>query len=120
MTADLTPLIERQKALRRQFFWTNMTVVIGATAWVAIHGFTWWHVLLALGVGAAMLGAHMGKKHWLARLELDQTTASLETQRILLRRSGDRRDAAEGLSLSNDAAGGELSVGQDGELSKDR
>ena len=126
MTADLTPLVERQKALRRQVFRTTMApvLVISGAAVVAFFGVTWWSAVLAAIMWSAGLGIFRWRKdpmaHPMARLELDQTTASLGTQRAMLRTSVDRRDAAQGLAMSDEAVGGDLPIGQDGELSKDR
>jgi hypothetical protein len=76
---------------------------------------------LTVIIGVAGMGSlRRWQKYQMERLELEQTTASLETQRILLRRSEERLHADAGLSLSDDAAGGELAVGQHGELSEDR
>jgi hypothetical protein len=119
MTADLTPLLERQKELRRQRLWTTISIFIsGATALLVWHHLTWFSALMALLMCVASWGAQQSFKRQMERLELDQTTASLATQRALLRRSAERRDAEAGLSMS-DEAGGELAAGQDGELSED-
>ena len=121
MTADLTPLLERQKALRRQLSWGATAFVVISISFVAWQGLTGWSVLFAVVCGiCSVAGAQNWRKRHLDRLELEQTTAAIATQRALLRRSGERRDAEAGLSISDDAAGGELTVGQDGELSEDR
>jgi len=117
---DLTPLIARQKELRREILWSALVLLGIAAGSLAFLGFT------AKG-GITMFFLFSGwtrmiKSRWRrwvsARRELARATRTLERQRAALRGSGERRDAAQGLAISEDLPGGELSVGQGGELSE--
>ena len=120
MTADLTPLLERQKALRRELL-GSLAVLVGVLALTfGIMGLT------AKG-GVTMFFVFGGwnraiksrwRKYRALRAELDRANRSLEQQRAFLRGSGERRDAAQGLAISEELPGGELSLGQGGELSE--
>ena len=117
---DLTPLIARQKELRREILWSALVLLLIAAASLAFLGLT------AKG-GVAMFFVFSGwlrmiKSRWRrwqsARRELARATRTLEHQRATLRGSGERRDAAQGLAISGELPGGELSVGQGGEISE--
>jgi hypothetical protein len=120
MTADLTPLLERQKALRRQLLGSVAVLVgilaltIGLMGFTATSGFTMFFVFG--GWSRAIRGRW--RKYKALRAELDRATRSLERQRAVLRASGERRDAAQGLAISEELPGGELSIGRAGELSE--
>ena len=120
MTADLTPLVERQKALRRQLLGSLAALGGLLAVTIGLMGFT--------AKGGVMMFFVFGgwnrairsrwRKYKALRAELDRASRSLEQQRAFLRGSGERRDAAQGLAISEELPGGELSVGQDGELSE--
>jgi hypothetical protein len=117
---DLTPLIARQKELRREIVWSGLVLVAIALAIVAFLGFN------AKG-GIGMFFLFGGWRQWVrsrwrryaaARRELAEATRTLARERANLRGSGERRDAAQGLAISEELPGGELSIGQGGELSE--
>jgi hypothetical protein len=120
VTTDLTPLIERQKALRRQLALSLLGLGVALALIVAFLG-------LNAKSGVFFFFVFGGWGRWIrtawrkykrARAELDQATRVLARQRALLRGSGERRDAAQGLAISEDLPGGELSIGRGGELSE--
>lgn len=122
MTADLTPLIARQKELRREILGSALVLLAIALGSLAFLGFT------AKG-GVAMFFVFGGwlrmiKSRWrrwvAARNELARASRTLERQREVLRGSGERRDAAQGLAISEELPGGELSIGRGGELTEGR
>ena len=120
MTADLTPLMERQKALRRELL-LSLAVLVGVLTFTFVFmgltakgGFTMFFVF---GGWSRAIRSRWNKYRAL-RAELDRATRSLERQRAALRGSGERLEAAQGLAISEELPGGELSVGQDGELSE--
>jgi hypothetical protein len=119
---DLTPLVERQKALREQLALSTLALVGVSVGIASFLGFTMKSgmtmVFLFGGWGQFIRGSW--RKYQAARSELRDATVSLETERARLRGSGERRDAAQGLAVSEEATGGELSIGQDGELSEER
>jgi hypothetical protein len=120
MTADLTPLVERQKALRLELLLSIAALVGVLAVIVAVMGFsvqggvTWFFVF----GGWNRLIRGRWRKYKALRAELDRATRSLARQRAALRGSGERLDAAQGLAISDELPGGELSVGQGGELSE--
>ena len=123
MTTDLTPLVARKSALRRQLVWHTVGMATTVAAVLAALGFTpegfFAMTVLVTGFGWGMRQSWRDR-YQIARRELDDATAALDTQRAILRASGDRRDAARGLALSDETAGGELAVAEDGKLSEDR
>jgi hypothetical protein len=123
MTTDLTPLVTRKRALRRQLVWHTVGMAAAVAAALAAFGTTPEGfvaiMVLVTGFGRGMRQSWQ-ERYRLAREELDDATASLDTRRAILRASVDRRDAARGLALSDETAGGDLAIGQEGELSKDR
>lgn len=120
MTADLTPLMERQKALRRQLLGSVaalgglLAITIGLMGFTAKGGVTMFFVFG--GWNRAIKSRW--RKYRALRAELNRATKQLENQRAALRGSGERRDAAQGLAISEELPGGELSVGQGGEISE--
>ena len=123
MTADLTPLVARKSALRRQLVWQTVGMAAAVAAVLAAFGATpegfVAMMVLATGFGRGLRQSWQAR-YRLAREELDHATASLDTQRAMLRASVDRRDAAQGLALPDETAGGNLAIGEDGKLSEDR
>ena len=120
MTADLTPLIARQKELRREILWSALVLLAVAAGVLVFLGFN------AKG-GITMFFMFGGWTQWIrarwrryvaARRELARATRTLERQRAALRGSGERREAAQGLAISEEVGGGELSIGRGGELSE--
>lgn len=120
MTADLTPLIARQKELRREILWSALVLLAVAAGILAFFGFN-------AGGGITMFFMFGGWTRWVgsrwrryvgARRELARATRTLERERERLRGSGERRDAAQGLAISEEMGGGELSIGGGGELSE--
>jgi hypothetical protein len=120
MTADLTPLLERRKALRWQLLGSLaavaglLAITIGLMGLTAKAGVTMFFVF----GGWNRLIRSRWRKYQALRAELNRATRQLENQRAALRGSGERRDAAQGLAISEELPGGELSVGQGGEISE--
>jgi hypothetical protein len=120
MTADLTPLVERQRALRWQLL-GSLAAVVGLVAiTIGLVGFTAKAGVMMFFVfgGWNRLIRSRWRKYKALRAELDRANRSLARQRAALRGSGERRDAAQGLAISEELPGGELSVGQGGELTE--
>ena len=120
MTPDLTPLVNRQKELRREILLSGLVLVAIAVGVVAFLGFT-----AKSGITMFLFfsgWSRMVRSRWQryvgARRELARATRTLEQQRAMLRGSGERRDAAQGLAISEELPGGELSTAQDGEISE--
>lgn len=120
MTADLTPLLDRQKALRLQILWSALALAAVAVVVVALFGIGTKSGIGVFIVFSGWLRAVKSrwKRYVAARQELARATRTLERERALLRGSGERRDAAQGLAISEEGGGGELSIGPGGELSE--
>jgi hypothetical protein len=120
VTADLTPLIARQKELRREILWSALVLLIIAIGIVAFLGFTakGGITMFFLFGGWTRLIRSRWRRWVSARRELARATRTLEHQRAVLRGSGERRDAAQGLAISEELPGGELSIGRGGEISE--
>ncbi len=120
MTTDLTPLLARQKELRREILWSALALVAIAVGILALLGFTakGGITMFFLFGGWTRMIRSRWRRYVGARRELARATRTLERQRALLRGSGERRDAAQGLAISDEPGGGELSIGQGGELSE--
>jgi hypothetical protein len=91
-----------------------LALTFGVMGFTAKSGFTMFFVFG--GWSRAIKGRW--RKYKALRTELDRATRSLERQRAVLRASGERRDAAQGLAISEELPGGELSIGRAGELSE--
>jgi hypothetical protein len=120
MTADLTPLIARQKALRREILSSALVLLAVAVGVIAFLGMTakgGITMFFLFGGWTRMVRARW-QRYVRAQTELERASRTLAQERARLRGSGERRDAAQGLAISEELPGGELSVGQDGELSE--
>jgi hypothetical protein len=118
VNADLTPLLERQKVLRRQLALSLLGLAAALALIVAFFGLnakSGVFFFFVFGGWGRWIGTAW-RKYKRARAELGHANRVLAGQRALLRGSGERRDAAQGLAISEELPGGELSIGRGGEL----